>query len=95
MTKEKPLKWISCLSPLTCNKEMEDVKMETTVLKVEGMSCEHCVKAVTNAVGVLPGVSNVSVDLKGKTVTVQYDPAKTNLDKIHFEIEDQGYEVIA
>jgi copper chaperone len=69
--------------------------MEKTVLRVDGMSCEHCVKAITKAVGGLPGVSSVAVDLAGKTVTVEHDPAQSPLDKIKFEIEDQGYDVIA
>jgi len=69
--------------------------MTKTVLKVEGMSCEHCVKAITKAAGTLPGVKNVAVDLKAKTVTVEYDPDKSPLEKIKLEIEDQGYEVVA
>ena len=68
--------------------------MEKTVLKVDGMSCEHCVKAITNVVSALSGVGSVSVDLKGKTVTVEYDSAKSPLDKIKLEIEDQGYDII-
>ncbi|MDX9872455.1 MAG: copper chaperone CopZ [Clostridia bacterium] len=67
--------------------------MVKTVLKVEGMSCEHCVKAVTKAAGALPGVENVAVDLAAKTVTVEYDPDKSSVEKIKLEIEDQGYEV--
>lgn len=67
--------------------------MEKTILKVDGMSCEHCVKAITKAVGALPGVGGVSVDLKAKTVIVEYDPAQSPLDRIKFEIEDQGYDV--
>ncbi|MDR3086230.1 MAG: cation transporter, partial [Christensenellaceae bacterium] len=35
--------------------------MAKTVLKVEGMSCEHCVRAVTNAVNSLPGIDGVAV----------------------------------
>lgn len=69
--------------------------MEKSIIRVDGMSCEHCVKAVTKAVGALPGIGNVIVDLKGKTVTVDYDPAKTPLGKIKTEINDQGYDVIA
>ncbi len=69
--------------------------MEKTVLHVNGMSCEHCVRAITNAVGPLPGVSSVAVDLRERTVAVEYDPAKVTLDKIKFEIEDQGYDVVA
>jgi copper chaperone len=66
-----------------------------SVIKVDGMSCEHCVKAITNALSALPGVSGVSVNLKGKTVAVEHDPAKVPLNKIRDEIEDQGYEVVA
>jgi copper chaperone len=69
--------------------------MEKTVLKVNGMSCNHCVKAVTKAVEALDGIDSVSVDLDAKTVTVAYDTEKTPLDRIKLEIEDQGYEVVA
>jgi copper chaperone len=70
------------------------VKMEKTVLKVGGMSCEHCVKAVQKAVGALPGIESVSVDLKSKTVSVKYNPTQSTLEAIKAEIDDQGYEVI-
>lgn len=68
--------------------------MERTVLHVEGMACAHCVQAITKAVGALPGVANVSVDLTAKTATVEYNPAVCTLDRIQLEIEDQGYEVM-
>jgi copper chaperone len=67
--------------------------MEQIVLNVDGMSCEHCVKAVKGAVDGLPGVEDVLVDLEGKTVSLRYDSAQTPLDKIKLEIEDQGYTV--
>lgn len=69
--------------------------MEKTVLKVDGMSCEHCVKAITKAVGALEGVDEVKVDLAEKTVTVAHDGAKVPLNKIKLEIEDQGYDIIS
>ncbi|WP_077610369.1 copper chaperone CopZ [Clostridium sp. Marseille-P2415] len=68
--------------------------MAKTVINVDGMACEHCVKAITKAVGAVPGVSGVSVDLEAKTVTVEHDPDKAPLDKIKSEIEDQGYDVV-
>jgi copper chaperone len=46
-------------------------KMEKAVLRVEGMSCDHCVKTITKAAGDLPGVKNVAVDVKGGTVPVR------------------------
>ena len=69
--------------------------MQTTVLKVEGMSCEHCVKAVKNAVGALSGSGSVNVDLKAKTVTVEHDPNILPIGLIRSEIEDQGYNVLS
>ena len=68
--------------------------MEKIVLTVEGMSCQHCVKAVNNAVGALPGISSVAVDLDAKTVAVEYDPAHSSIQTIKAEIEDQGYDVL-
>lgn len=69
--------------------------MEKSVIRVDGMSCEHCVKAVTNAVSALAGVSGVQVDLEAKTASVEYDAGRISLDKIKAEIEDQGYDVVA
>ncbi len=68
--------------------------MGKAVIKVDGMSCEHCVKSITKAVGALPGVASVAVDLNGKTVTVDHDSDKTTLEQIRLEIEDQGYDVV-
>ncbi len=67
--------------------------MEKAVIKVEDMSCEHCVKAVTNAVAALPGIGSVAVSLDAGTATVEYDSNIVGLAKIKAEIEDQGYDV--
>lgn len=40
--------------------------MNKITLKIEGMSCSHCEKAVTDGVGELAGVESVIVDLVGK-----------------------------
>ena len=69
--------------------------MEKTTINVEGMSCDHCVKAVTNAVNALPGIGSVAVDLNAGTVTVEHDPGITDVAGIRAEIEDQGYDVTA
>ncbi|HCD43039.1 MAG TPA: copper-binding protein [Lachnoclostridium sp.] len=68
--------------------------MAKSVINVDGMACEHCVKAITNAVGALAGVSGVSVDLAAKTVTVDHDPDQASVQTIKSEIEDQGYDII-
>jgi copper chaperone len=68
--------------------------MKNVVLNVHGMSSSHCENAVKKAVGSLDGVSSVTVDLAGKTVTVAYDEAKVALDSIKSAIDDQGYDVV-
>ena len=68
--------------------------MKKVTIKVEGMSCVHCVNAITNAVGVLDGVSEVKVDLAGKTAEVTYDPDKVTFESIKEAIEEEGYDVI-
>jgi copper chaperone len=67
--------------------------VKTVELGVEGMSCQHCVKAVKGSVGALPGVSSVEVSLERKRVTVGYDPVKVDLPAMKAAIEDAGYTV--
>ena len=67
--------------------------MEKKILKVEGMSCGHCVKAVTDAVNVLPDLADVKVDLEGGTVSFSYDPSVTPLAAVKAAIAAAGYEV--
>jgi copper chaperone len=67
--------------------------MEKVTLNVQGMSCDHCVKAVEGNVGELNGVSSVKVNLKANTVDVEYNNQEITLDKIKETIDDQGYDV--
>ncbi|MFJ5757982.1 copper chaperone CopZ [Neobacillus sp. NPDC093182] len=67
--------------------------MEKVTLNVQGMSCDHCVKAVEGSVGELNGVSSVKVNLKANTVDVEYNNHEVSLDKIKETIDDQGYDV--
>ncbi|WP_335869037.1 copper chaperone CopZ [Bacillus sp. 2205SS5-2] len=67
--------------------------MENQTLKVEGMSCGHCVSAVEGSVGKLQGVKKVIVSLKENEVAVEYDKQEVSIDKIKETIDDQGYDV--
>lgn len=58
------------------------------------MSCSHCENAVKGAVGALEGVDMVTVSLKDKTVTVDYDSSRVSPEQMKAAIEDQGYEVL-
>ncbi|WP_405106425.1 copper ion binding protein [Paenibacillus sp. FSL K6-1217] len=66
--------------------------MSNVTLKVEGMSCGHCVSAVEKAVGGVGAAAKV--DLPAKTVAVEFDENTVSLDKIKAAIEDQGYDVV-
>jgi copper chaperone len=63
-----------------------------SILKVKGMSCQHCIMSVTKALNQLDGVKNVQVDLaKGE---VRFDNTKSVAsDQIQKAITDAGYEV--
>ncbi|CAN2247942.1 copper chaperone CopZ [Bacillus vallismortis] len=67
--------------------------MEQKTLHVEGMSCQHCVKAVKTSVGELDGVSAVDVNLEAGKVDVSFDAGKVSVKDIADAIEDQGYDV--
>lgn len=59
------------------------------VFTVEGMTCGHCVKAVTQAVQAVDGAAKVDVDLAKKQVRVDSsaDPAQ-----IRAAIQEEGYQ---
>jgi len=57
------------------------------------MSCEHCVKAVNNALSAIAGVKDITVSLKDGKVSFSHDPAKAPLDKIKAAIIEEGYDV--
>ncbi len=65
--------------------------MAEATVKIEGMSCQHCVMAVKKALGVVPGV--VASDVQIGSATVQYDDAKTQQKDIEAAIEKAGYKV--
>ena len=66
--------------------------MSTRTYAVEGMSCEHCVAAVTGEVTRIPGVSGVTVDLAANTVTVTGDPLDDAA--VAAAIDEAGYAVM-
>lgn len=62
-------------------------------IKIKGMSCQHCVMAVTKALGSLDGIKNVNVDLKSGVAT--YDEVNS-IDPVEVAaaIKKAGFEVI-
>ena len=64
----------------------------TTTYAVEGMSCEHCVNAVTTEVKNVAGVTDVAVDLTDGTVRVTSTAALDDA-AVAAAIDEAGYEL--
>jgi len=63
---------------------------QTIELSITGMTCDHCVHAVTNAVQEVPGVKSAKVSLEENAAVVQGDDL--DLAKILAAISEEGYE---
>jgi copper chaperone len=68
--------------------------MKTTIMNIEGMSCQHCVQSVTDAIKKLQGVSEVDVNLESKTATVKYDESVLSTSDLSTAVENQGFDVV-
>ena len=63
-------------------------------LKIKGMSCQHCVKHVTNALQEVAGVTAVKVDLDQANATVETD-GSVGEQVLKDAVAEAGYEVTA
>lgn len=66
--------------------------MTNVTLKVEGMSCNHCVTSIEGALKEIGAKGKV--DLANHQVSVEYDENNITLETIKEAIEDQGYTVL-
>lgn len=66
--------------------------MAESTYTVKGMTCGHCVGAVTTELTSLPGVTRVDVDLSSGQVRVASD-APLDDDAVRAAVEEAGYEV--
>ena len=57
-------------------------KKVTTVIFTTDIDCGHCAQKVYNSIPYEKGIKDVQVDVKTKTVTVKFDPAKNNLESL-------------
>lgn len=67
--------------------------MSTSVWTVQGMTCGHCVKAVTEEVSEIPGVTAVDVELESGrvTVTAAADPTP---EAMAAAVDEAGYTLV-
>ena len=67
--------------------------MRQETVKVEGMTCQHCVQIITDALNNITGLNTVNVDLVKKQVTVKFNEDETKLQKISDKIIEVGFEL--
>ena len=66
--------------------------MAETTIKIEGMSCQHCVMAVKKALGGIPAI--LKSDVQIGSAMVKYDESKIKKEDIESKIEKAGYRVV-
>jgi copper ion binding protein len=66
--------------------------MSETTLKIEGMSCQHCVRRVKKAVSALAGVKDAQVEVG--SARVAYDETRLKKEDLKRAVEEAGYKVV-
>ncbi len=66
--------------------------METTQIKIDGMSCQGCVKNIGGVLGALAGVASAEVSLEAAAATVVFDPQVVSRAALLDAIEDAGFD---
>jgi copper chaperone len=66
--------------------------MESSVIKVGGMSCQGCVKNITGVLTAMPGVAAAEVSLEAGEATVSFDPQIVSRNALVAAIEDAGFD---
>ena len=61
-------------------------------LNIEGMTCDHCVGAITRALKALPGVQTANVSLSEKRANVTFDESEVSVAAMRQVIEEEGYQ---
>lgn len=70
----------------------KDNDKTTTVFTVSpNMSCQNCENKIKNFMRFEKGVSNIATDLKEQTVSITYNPKKTDPDKLAKAFKKIGY----
>ena len=65
--------------------------MATAVLKVTGMTCGHCEKAVSNALRSVTGVSDARVELRNGRAVIEFDEEQTSPGALATAVMNEGY----
>jgi copper chaperone len=67
--------------------------MQTAILNINGMTCMGCVTSIKKVLEEIAGVSDSDISLKKEQAKIQYDPEKTNINKLKEAIVGAGFEI--
>jgi len=67
--------------------------MQTALLNINGMTCMGCVTSIEKVLEKIAGVSDSDISLKKKQAKIQYDPERTNINKLKEAIVEAGFEI--
>jgi Cu+-exporting ATPase len=73
----------------------ENMNMASLKISISGMTCDHCVGRVNEAILKLPGVEEVSVSLEDGSASVRFDDTSLASEEIVRAVNDAGYEAEA
>lgn len=74
------------------NNLRNDEQIATTILHIEGMTCDSCTNSIKTALNKMSGVKDVSVSLKGKKATVKHIPSEIKREEVRDAIDDIGFD---
>jgi copper chaperone len=63
-------------------------------LKIQGMTCNHCVMRVAKALKAVPGVQDAQVDLQKGEASVTFDESQVTQEKMSIAVVEAGYKVV-
>uniref|UniRef100_A0A8C1Y6V6 P-type Cu(+) transporter n=1 Tax=Cyprinus carpio TaxID=7962 RepID=A0A8C1Y6V6_CYPCA len=70
------------------------VKESEVKIRVQGMTCQSCVRSIEERIGSLEGVVGVQVSLSDKEASLRFNPATVTPEVLRKHIEDMGYEAL-
>lgn len=70
-----------------------ETKVATVTLEISGMHCEGCAAGITAMLKRTEGVLKADVSYAQERAVVDFDPAKTSVEKIVETVEKMGYKV--
>lgn len=68
--------------------------MQTTTIKIQGMTCMGCVNSAEKILKKITGVISADVSLDQAQAVIQYDAAKSSVEQFKQAIRDAGFDVI-